>query len=452
MKKKYIYIALLIIAGGLTSCRKYVEVKQPNSREFLYTADYQSLLNNVSAFEGAPILPGVSGDDIDVGENTNLMTQMTNGLDSIYTWGANYYTVEQSDAGWDQLYKQIYNTNLITDGVLTSTNGTETEKKEAYAEAQVQRAFAYLSLINLYAKVYSTATASTDPGVPLLLTAELFVSLKRATVQQVYDQILNDLNAALPFMPDVPSNNAHPGKAAIYALLSRTYLYMQRYPEAADNAALALTFKNTLLDLNNYGTSYPRRLDHPEVILGRKATNLGNLTLPLSNELLSKFQTNDRRYELYTRSGTSFFPAFTGRGSWKDRLFFADGVITGLTVPEMMLTQAEGLARAGQTDAALELVNALRQKRFRAEDYVALTAANAEEALNIVLDERRRELFGTGLRWLDQRRLSVEPAFAQTVTRVFKGVTYTLTPGNRYVYPIPAKNINLNPELEQNPR
>ncbi len=97
-------------------------------------------------------------------------------------------------------------------------------------------------------------------------------------------------------------------------------------------------------------------------------------------------------------------------------------------------------------------MNELRKKRFRPADYADLTAADAGEALRIVLDERQRELFGTGLRWYDQRRLSLEPALAETETRILKGNTYTLTPGNRYVYPIPPKNIDLNPELTQNDR
>jgi hypothetical protein len=60
---------------------------------------------------------------------------------------------------------------------------------------------------------------------------------------------------------------------------------------------------------------------------------------------------------------------------------------------------------------------------------------------------------GTGNRWYDQRRLQKDNGFISTVSRTFKGVTYTLAPGsNEYTFAIADKYILLNPEIEQNPR
>lgn len=455
MTMKRICVTLLVLTMGTMSCRKFVEVEQPNLRQFKYTADFQLLLNNVSLFEISASLPMLSGDDINLETNTSLQNQLTNELQNVYTWAADYYTSDNSDAGWDQLFNQVYVCNQITTNVMGSINGTEAQKRSIYAEAQAQRAAAYLTLINLYARVYTTTGAATDPGLPLLLSPDLFVPLNRASIQKVYDQIILDLTAALPLLPDNVSNNLHPGKAAGYALLARTYLSMQRYGEAADYAAKSLSIQHTLLDLKDYvngAKPFPRRMDNPEVIMGKKVSKPGNIDLPLSTELLNKFTPEDLRYQLFTRSGSTFQPSFTGRGSYRDKLFFGDNVSAGVSVPEMMLIQAEGLARAGKKDEAMALVNQLRQKRFLPAQYTALTAATSDEALRVVIDERRRELFGTGLRWLDQRRLSKEPALAETETRVFKGVTYTLVPGDRYVYPIPPKNIELNPEIIQNQR
>lgn len=452
MRMKHIYIALLLMMT--MSCRKYVEVEQPNVREFKYTADFQSLLNNGSMFETSSSLPMLSSDDINLDANVTLQNQLTNGFDNVYIWAAEYYTSLNNDAGWDQLYKQIYTCNQVTSFVMDSKDGTDQQKKAAYAEAQVQRACSYLTLINLYARPYAAASAATDPGLPLLLSPDLFASLTRVSVQQVYDQIIKDLTQALAILPDYPSNNLHPAKAATYALLARTYLYMQRYSEAADNAGKALLLQDSLLDLNNYMTpgTYPRRFLNPEVIMAKKVLKPGFIDLPLSDELLQKFTATDLRYKLYTRDGSSFRPAFTGRGSYRDYLYSGDNITVGVSVPEMMLTQAEGLARTGAIPQAMDLVNALRKKRFSPADYTDLSATTATEALQMILDERRRELFGTGLRWYDQRRLSLDATFAETETRTFKGTTYTLVPGNRYVYPIPPKNVELNPEIIQNER
>ncbi len=66
--------------------------------------------------------------------------------------------------------------------------------------------------------------------------------------------------------------------------------------------------------------------------------------------------------------------------------------------------------------------------------------------------ERRRELFAHRLAaGTISAELSIEPALAETETRVFEGNTYTLVPGNRYVYPIPPKNIESQPGTDAEP-
>ena len=93
----------------------------------------------------------------------------------------------------------------------------------------------------------------------------------------------------------------------------------------------------------------------------------------------------------------------------------------------------------------------LREYRYVAGEDYSLSAATAKEALGNVLQERRRELTCHGLRWMDQRRLANDPDFpTQTVTRVFKGTTYTLEPGAvRYTFPMGEKYLEENPEIGQ---
>ncbi|MBO9661064.1 MAG: RagB/SusD family nutrient uptake outer membrane protein, partial [Chitinophagaceae bacterium] len=155
----------------------------------------------------------------------------------------------------------------------------------------------------------------------------------------------------------------------------------------------------------------------------------------------------------YTTDGANNpWPQFEGRAFIKDKIT-NDGLVIGPTVPEVMLSKAEALARQGNASEAMNVVNALRKNRFMPAEYVPFTASTPADALNKVIEERRRELCGTGLRWFDQKRLNKEAAFATTVTRRFDGADYTLLPNsNRYVYPIAKKYILLNPEIEQNPK
>jgi hypothetical protein len=339
---------------------------------------------------------------------------------------------------------------------MSSEGGTDADKIKAYSEALVHRAHAYYTLVNIYAKQYDATTADTDPGVPIVLQSNFTSSLKRVSVAGVYDQIVSDLQAALPNLATTPDVVTNPSKAAVYAMLARVYLNERDFTKAGLYADSALQIKNTLLDLNAYAaapTTYPSKVNDPENILSKTVTSAPS-TLPFSNELMNLFdQTNDLRYTLFTKAGADI-PAsnFTNRGYYKHRLV-NQGIYVGPKVPEIMLIKAECEARAGNTAAAVTILNNLRKKRLLTAGYTDLTAADAQTALQLVITERRKELMGTGARWFDQRRLQKDNGFIATVSRPFKGVTYTLAPGsNEYTFAIADKYILLNPEIEQNPR
>lgn len=451
MKKVIFYIAVALLATG---CRKYVEINQIGVRTLTYTSDYRALMDNSGEMESVFGLQIYSNDDTRI-LDANKQTQLTDIYYKAYQWQSQYYGDSQSDADWDRMFHTIYNCNLTLEGVLTSAKGTDADKKQIYAEAQVHRAFTYWSLVNIYAKQYDSATASTDLGVPMVVSSDLYASLKRGSVQAAYDMILNDLLSAVDALPDLPDYNTRPSKAGAYAVLARVYLAVRQFDKARSYAEKALALQSGLLDLRNFQTSnagFPQRLKDPEVIFS-KVTNGTYQGIQLDTALLSLLGTSDLRYKLFVRPGSSFFPSFTGYGYWRytyTREY--SKMYLGPNVPEMMLIVAEAAARANDASTAVTMINNIRQKRFATADYVPVSAATGADAMQLVLAERRREFFGTGLRWFDQKRLNKDAAYAITETRDFKGVTTTLQPNsNRYVFPIANKYILLNPEIQQNP-
>lgn len=441
-------MSVIVFCSITTSCRDYVEIDSYRQRTLKYTRDYQLLMNNKNTFESTFILPVVTCDDIET-RNSGIQNAWNAEFRNAYIWSESYYSETQQDIGWVNLYKQIYVCNDVIEGVMESKNGTEAEKKSIAAEALVQRAFAYLSLVNQYAPIYDPATAESKDGVPLLLTPDLFRDLKRAKLKTVYDQIIKDLNDAVDALPETASFNFRSSKAAAYALLARTYLITRDFEKAAENAGKALAIQGTLNNLESYSanaSSYPTKLKDPEIILSKTVS--GFFEAKLNDELLGLFDTRDLRYVMFTKEDVSV----GGRRYSKHNVTF-EGKYVGLSVPEMILTMAEYYARIGNADKVNELLNRLRSKRFKAADYTPLALTSSSDLLGEVIKERRRELMGTGLRWFDQRRLSLDPAFAKDVVRVFNGQTYTLSPGsNRFVYPINDAILKLNPEIGQNPR
>jgi len=259
-------------------------------------------------------------------------------------------------------------------------------------------------------------------------------------------------------LPGLAEYNVRPAKVSSYAIFAKAYLNMRDFNNAALYADSALALQSGLLDLKTYENApgtIPVRLLNPEIIFS-KIAGVNYAATSLSSDLLTSLGTTDLRYKLFTDVGNrfrgQFSASFTGRASTK-YLINESVINNGPTVPEMMLIKAECLSRAGKTADAMTLINNLRIKRFTAANYAPLTAASAADALRIVVEEKRREFFGTGMRWFDQKRLNLDNDFAITKNRSFKGVNYTLQPNsNLYVYPIGDKYILLNPELQQNPR
>ena len=118
----------------------------------------------------------------------------------------------------------------------------------------------------------------------------------------------------------------------------------------------------------------------------------------------------------------------------------------------MYLNRAESYARTGKVANGLKDLNSLLLNRWnKNKTYVPLTAMNTEEAISLILRERRKELLMRGLRWLDLKRLNKMGANI-TLERELGNNRFTLLPNdNRYALAIPEYVIQLS-GIPQNPR
>lgn len=464
MKSKYIFLSMLGLA--LSACDKYVDIKTQGELVPKETINYRYLLNNSSALENGPEIGDVASDDVQLIDGSAQQKALSptgyyGWWQQAYTWQPVLYPLGnyQTDYNWASMYNTITYANTVIQEVPASTGGSAADKAELIAEAKVHRADAYLMLMNTYAKPYNASTAASDLGVPMVLIETTTQPLNRPASQQVYDQIIADLNQAVPALPTTQLFTTLPTKASAYGELARCYLYMNNYAAAAKYADSALAINSTLNDLSaitavNTAT-YPTRIKDPEILLSKVAYGgvsvYSPTSLRLSDSLLAILGTKDQRYTLFTADASQIYSSSPGRYFAKD-YFLYEARNIGPNVPEMMLIKAEYYARNNDIGNALLWVNNLRKKRFLAADYAPLTAADANAALKIVIDERRREFFCRMLRWWDQRRLKSESQFQQTYTRTFGGAVYTLAPASdRYVFQIAPYQISLNPEIQQNP-
>jgi tetratricopeptide (TPR) repeat protein len=451
-------VAVAFIASG---CEKFLDVTPKGKFIPKYIKDYEELISNPSfAANGNALLERLS-DNIYLSDS-RISGSLTQSSTKAYQWAPEFYLETESDGGWDPMYNNIYNANIIIQDVEKLTDGTALQRQEVLGDAFFNRAYAYWCLVNTYAKDYDAGTATTDLGVPLITIPDLEATPSRATVAEVYQLIVQDLLKAKDQLPATAKNVYRNDKIAALALLARVYQSMDNYTEAKNYATQALQTRNKLFDYNTLSFKDPlkpsaagvnnRPVDylHPEM-MSYKATNFGSILtgLSISPDFLSILGTKDLRYVFNFSTLES-----NGRPTKEPYpIYLRFALSYNIAVPEMMLIVAEAQARAGKIDSALTQLNNLRKKRFTPSDYSDLTAATADDALKLVVDERRRELFGKGLRWFDMRRLDADPRFRKTYTRANTAAVYKLEPGSPiFVQQIPPKVRLLNPGIRLNPR
>lgn len=464
MKNK-IYILLLGIAMISASCNDFLDLKPhgiviPEAFE-----DYQKLINYSGVLKASDSYPNYmtddalmpGGDDISDGELADVPTR------NLVTFQSEIYGQGESDYFWEGSYNRIYYYNVIIEDVMAVTDATETEKKSLQAEALMGRAFEYLVLVNAYGNHYDKKTAATDLGIPLMLDKQINKSnLKRATVQQVYDQITKDLDSATLYLPEKPKGTAYRASKSVgLGMLARMSFYQGDYAKVLSYAEQSLAINSTILDLKQFKvvdpdksigrTDYPSQAaDNPEHIYIRLAPYVFGMSgsVLVSDELIALYDENpgDMREVLFMSKyyGGTFYDNYV----WMPFVY----ANMAMSVPEIMLMAAECEARIGSKEKAMDYLNRLMDNRIN--DFTPQSAASNDEALVKVLKERRRELAMTGCtRLIDLKRLNREPRFAKTITHVVEGKTYTLEPNSpKYILPIPLNVLNFNPEMLPNVR
>lgn len=166
----------------------------------------------------------------------------------------------------------------------------------------------------------------------------------------------------------------------------------------------------------------------------------------IDTALYASYEDMDLRKRIY------FNIQQDGSVRFKGSYFGTVSHFMGLAVDEILLTRAECFARTGRIAEALLDLNNLLIRRYEKDQYEPISVQNENEVLDIILRERRKELLMRDIRWMDLKRLNLEPAHATKIVRQIDGGRYELTPNeNRYALPIPMTVIEIS-GMPQNPR
>lgn len=341
-----------------------------------------------------------------------------------YTWqqqvgiSADGTEIRQEDKDWNHIYKHINICNMVLADIDNQEAGTaedQLERQRIKGEAYFLRGAYYFTLANLYGKPY-TQSASSDLAVPIKLTEyiedELF---ERNTVEEVYQQAISDLQQAEQLLEGTTRKSYYrANQTAVRLLLSRLYLYKQDWNQAASYAQQVINAgDNRLKDLNTMSDGeFFLNPNLSETIFtmgngGLRRTFAGDAqTFGITRDFYNLYDSdNDLRKTYFVRWNNTYgYPELVKGGSRTDMARSALSANFLFRTAEAYLNLAEAAAYKGDEQTARQALNTLRRARFSSGSDVS---ASGSELINLIRDERARELCLEGHRWFDLRRYAV---------------------------------------------
>lgn len=464
-------------AGVATSCKDFLTEEPPLEQSTEITLATYEGLNNATA--GAYSRLASSGW---YGGEFILLNEMktSNGKKFIGTqydtgrmedWYNLNYNANTTSSIFGNAYYVISQVNNVMDN-LTEDKGEAQDLNNLKAECLFLRALSYFDLVRTYAMPYSYDDGQSA-GVPVVLHTASDDKSPRATVAKVYEQIVADLTEAEKIIdPGYVRQGGADAKAyasldAIRALLSRVYLYMENWQKAADYATLVIDSENYTLwtkeemadaacytvDVPSGGevifevyglntNSYDPGLDGLWSMTAGSygdagcASDIRNLIAASPDDVRNDLFINDVQSKDASVWHTAKY-AGKGIGSSVD---YTNTIV--LRLSEMYLNRAEALHRG----AVIEDCSAIKDLQTIANARGAAPQTATDDG---IFTERQKELNWEGHLWFDLGRWG--RAMTRTDVANANIPSNVPFPGNVWAMPIPLAELEVNPNLTQNP-
>lgn len=476
---KYIgsFVAAGLLLTGFTSCNDFLDTTPStsvaDSDVFETVSGAQSALNGcyyqLRAYNGGgadrsddygipsiQMISDICGEDV-----------MSNGggwyVYNYNYWGETRGDIFRSSQLWTFHYRLINNLNSVI-AYIDDAQGDDTERNYIKGQALALRGWAYFGLARLFQQTY--AVAKDMPGVPIYTepTNESTQGKPRGTLEQTYQQILSDLNAAEPLLEGFVRSDNYPNvvnQAVVQGFLSEVYLVMNNWQKAEEYAKKVLEVY-PLTTANEYTNGFNNYMT-PSWIWSIKQTeeqNMGDYSpfamwyngdrecwtfacFILSDQFGELFDEDDIRFKQFERWSN-------GSGEAKKEFWishkFRDneecrGSMVVMRADEMLLNAAEACAHQGKDSEAKSLLWQLQDLRNAKH-----TETTGQDLINDILKERRKELYGEGFATFDILRS--ERGLERTGNHLDYGGLFTFPPYSwRLIYQIPSSELKNNKAL-----
>jgi starch-binding outer membrane protein, SusD/RagB family len=413
--KLFLFMFLVVSSG----CTKFLEreqagaipaevaVKDEEGLQGLLNGAYVNLTNNI--YGGR--LQFIS----------DLMADQANGLLYTEDFGEIYKRKTSIFGSYkNDFYRNAYFIISASNKVLENLDKASTNKNYLEAQAKFLRGIVHFELVRLFAQPWGHSSENSHLGIPIRLGTSVTPG-QRATVKQVYDQIIFDLKAAESGLPSTVTNG-YPSSWAAKAFLAKVYFQQNNFQEAFNYANQVINSNVFQLDnalnkrfsLNAGGTGTKEG-----IFLLKNITN--NLTP--GGELRDRYrsdgtnfqsqgdfhvtdlyysqatQANDIRKDWYLKN-TNGFNMIT-----KYNLNEFDLPVVHLT--EITLIRAEAGAELAGANLAVAIsdINKILTRAYGGPSMNLATTASAALVINTARQQREFEMIAEGNRLQEIKRI-----------------------------------------------
>jgi len=509
MKNLFILLAICF-ASVFSSCKDFLDKKsytdynetiltKPEGAKALLNGIYNSFTKteyygrNMYAYEAA------KGFDFFVRQSSGDIFEREN------RYAESTTATGQGSNLWITIYESIRTATTLLENIDKTQGLSSSEKEVMVGESKALRALAYFDLMRLFAypprfsvpggEEYSEQYAL---GLPIIENMDMVnnilnYNIRRKTAQETYQYIENEFLAAKALLKDKTSPLGHINYVGVCTLLSRLYLYQNRWNDVISMGEEALTAAGaySLIPYESYKTSYYKSFNSENIwelvysltdnisttalnSLVRKPTynnpgaandgqvsqNIGNAAYGLFPATISLLQNTvngvaDVRGYLVCDLGIAN-KNYKGYRKYVGETYHHVYNLPVIRLPEIYLNLAEAYLSGSNVDiaSAEKYYNYIRQARVKDSGF---KTTDVEACKNLVYTERRRELMLEGHTYWDYFRRGQSfqrPELLENANKRTIAFGIGKTSGRiQVIYPIPLRELEANKAIrdQQNP-
>jgi len=469
-KNKKVLLALCISGVFCTSCSDFLEVQPPGQTTIpVLFSDMDGMRSAVIGAYGTMfdyyssefyMYPEIAGNMVSLKAGATIENMLHE-----YNFISNPDD-ETLATGyiWKKIFSALTNVNNILEyqpSLMETFPEYTTELTKIRAQALFLRALCHFDVCLVYAQPYSYTSDATHLGVPVLtVTPGADDNVGRSSVQEVYTQIVKDLNDSQKAFGNTQMTDAwHASKTASQALLCRVSLYMGDWDETirmADSVlqVVPLAYGQNYLDMynnNEAGDEAIFRLNgyHKSSWFYTNFYAASSIKAVPADTLYNLFDPQDLRLSLIGQdaNGGRFSLKYRNNSSVSDLEKHYDPFV--LRASEMYLNRAEAWLNKGELGNATADLKILIARNLKKEvSEIFLPESNVDSLQLILRQERAKELCFEGHQFFDIVRWKQDLIRSAASTSVVKFLAY---PNDRFVLPIPQTELEANHNMVGNP-